>query len=567
MKNSPEKNISKVNLGICAMEKKSGSTPMKNILDNLSKFKEFNIIIFSEEIIFKSEIEKWPIVDALIIFFSDGFPYNKGLKYINLRKPFLVNDFEIQKVFWDRVKVLKMLEEEGIPIPNHIIIDRGDEINNDGENVSNSGELNTSAEKEKKVKTYKKEINCLIKENRINDLKLNLRKGNSVFQNTKITSMKNEHQKLKSNLSKNSSSSNSTKNYNSNNEAKVDELMEFDDHIEYKGKKLYKPFVEKPFNGDDHNIYIYYPPNLGGGHKRLFRKTKEYSSLYFPNLNEIRRDKSYIYEEFLQSDGFDIKVYTIGKDYAHAEERKSPTVDGKVNRSIEGKEVRYPINLTKEEKEFAKKIVLKFKQNICGFDILRCQGNSYVCDVNGFSFVKGNQKYYKDCSNFLRKYILHGLKKDIHEGIDISTQPIFRELRIHSKHSKNFKSNKAQEELRSIVAVFRHGDRSPKEKMKLIVEDSRFLSLFDEFGKNNTKKEIKLKKANELSRVLEIVNEILSENKQMTIGEDNFYTRIFQIKMVLERKIHFDGLTRKIQMKPNSKMGWESNPCRDRTSL
>ena len=55
--------------------------------------------------------------------------------------------------------------------------------------------------------------------------------------------------------------------------------MEFDDHIEYKGKKLYKPFVEKPFNGDDHNIYIYYPPNLGGGHKRLFRKTKEYSSL------------------------------------------------------------------------------------------------------------------------------------------------------------------------------------------------------------------------------------------------------------------------------------------------
>ena len=245
MKNSPEKNISKVNLGICAMEKKSGSTPMKNILDNLSKFKEFNIIIFSEEIIFKSEIEKWPIVDALIIFFSDGFPYNKGLKYINLRKPFLVNDFEIQKVFWDRVKVLKMLEEEGIPIPNHIIIDRGDEINNDGENVSNSGELNTSAEKEKKVKTYKKEINCLIKENRINDLKLNLRKGNSVFQNTKITSMKNEHQKLKSNLSKNSSSSNSTKNYNSNNEAKVDELMEFDDHIEYKGKKLYKPFVEK----------------------------------------------------------------------------------------------------------------------------------------------------------------------------------------------------------------------------------------------------------------------------------------------------------------------------------
>ena len=88
------------------------------------------------------------------------------------------------------------------------------------------------------------------------------------------------------------------------------ELIECDDYIEYKGKKLYKPFVEKPLNGDDHDIYIYYTPNLGGGHKRLFRKTKDLSSLYFPNLNEIRRDKKYINEEFLQTDGFDIKVWT-----------------------------------------------------------------------------------------------------------------------------------------------------------------------------------------------------------------------------------------------------------------
>ena len=46
-----------------------------------------------------------------------------------------------------------MLEEENIPIPSHIIIDRGDEINNEKEN--NSRDLNTSYEKEEKVKTYK----------------------------------------------------------------------------------------------------------------------------------------------------------------------------------------------------------------------------------------------------------------------------------------------------------------------------------------------------------------------------------------------------------------------------
>ena len=550
-----------IKLGICAMPKKVNSKHMKNILDNFEKFEEFKIIIFTEDIIFKQEIENWPIVDSLIIFFSDGFPYTKALKYINLRKPFLVNDFEIQKVFWNREKVLRMLEEENIPIPSHIIIDRGDEINNEKEN--NSRDLNTSYEKEEKVKTYKMEINELIKnENKMN----NVRKKMSVQNIEKeVIKMENEKkEKINKKLGMNNNITDNINIQNKNNSIEKsgenDELLEFDDHIKYKGKKLYKPYVEKPFNGDDHDIYIYYPTNLGGGQKRLFRKTKEYSSLYFPNLNKIRRDKSYIYEEFLPSDGFDVKIYTIGPDNTHAEARKSPTLDGKVNRSSDGKEIRYPINLTPKEKEIAKKIVLKFKQNICGFDILRCQGNSYVCDVNGFSFVKGNEQYYRDCTDFIRKLIKQRINYETNElnnnlskeSSENSSTTILQNVGLQNKEEKLISQ---KEVLRTIIAVFRHADRSPKEKMKLIIENEEFLSLFDEFGKKgnkNKKKEIKLKKPNELKRVLQIANNFLENNKdkKFSLGLDNFYTKIFQIKMVLEQKINFDGLTRKIQLKP-----------------
>lgn len=56
-----------------------------------------------------------------------------------------------------------------------------------------------------------------------------------------------------------------------------------------------------------------------------------------------------------------MQVYTVGPDYAHAEARKSPALDGKVERDSEGKEIRYPVMLTAMEKLVARKVCMAFK--------------------------------------------------------------------------------------------------------------------------------------------------------------------------------------------------------------
>jgi inositol hexakisphosphate/diphosphoinositol-pentakisphosphate kinase len=179
---------------------------------------------------------------------------------------------------------------------------------------------------------------------------------------------------------------------NGNNDTDV---AEYDDHIEVDGVITHKPFVEKPVNADHHNIAINYPTSADGGCKKLFRKIGNRSSEFCADVNEVRRDGSYIYEQFVETQGTDVNMYTLGPEYGHAEACKSPTVDVKVERDSEGNEVRFPAILTLREKEIAHRIVLGFKQCVCGFDLRQVQeGDSlfpYVCDVNGWSFVKNNR--------------------------------------------------------------------------------------------------------------------------------------------------------------------------------
>ncbi|KAJ8412985.1 hypothetical protein AAFF_G00105670 [Aldrovandia affinis] len=295
-------------------------------------------------------------------------------------------------------------------------------------------------------------------------------------------------------------------------------LVEGDDHVEVNGEVFQKPFVEKP---------------------RLFRKIGSRSSVYSPE-SSVRKTGSYIYEEFMPTDGTDVKVYTVGPDYAHAEARKSPALDGKVERDSEGKEIRYPVMLTAMEKLVARKVCLAFKQTVCGFDLLRANGHSFVCDVNGFSFVKNSMKYYDDCAKILGNIVMRELAPQFQIPWSIPTEA--EDIPIVPTTSGTMM------ELRCVIAIIRHGDRTPKQKMKMEVRNPMFFDLFDKYGGYKTGK-LKLKKPKQLQEVLDIARQLLADLGQHNDCEiEEKKSKLEQLKTVLEMYGHFSGINRKVQI-------------------
>ncbi|XP_030915558.1 inositol hexakisphosphate and diphosphoinositol-pentakisphosphate kinase 1 isoform X2 [Geospiza fortis] len=316
-------------------------------------------------------------------------------------------------------------------------------------------------------------------------------------------------------------------------------LVEGEDHVEVNGAVFPKPFVEKPVSAEDHNVYIYYPTSAGGGSQRLFRKIGSRSSVYSPE-SSVRKTGSYIYEEFMPTDGTDVKVYTVGPDYAHAEARKSPALDGKVERDSEGKEIRYPVMLTAMEKLVARKVCVAFKQTVCGFDLLRANGHSFVCDVNGFSFVKNSMKYYDDCAKILGNIIMRELAPQFHIPWSIPTEA--EDIPIVPTTSGTMM------ELRCVIAVIRHGDRTPKQKMKMEVKHPRFFELFEKYDGYKTGK-LKLKKPEQLQEVLDIARQLVVELGSHSDCEiEERKSKLEQLKSVLEMYGHFSGINRKVQL-------------------
>ncbi|KAL6587509.1 Inositol hexakisphosphate and diphosphoinositol-pentakisphosphate kinase vip2 [Orobanche minor] len=435
--------VKKIMVGVCVMEKKAFSGPMLQILQRLQAFGEFEIVHFGDKVILEEPIESWPVCDCLIAFYSTRYPLQKAEAYAALRKPFLVNELEQERLLHDRRKVYERLEMYGIPVPRYALVNR--EFSNQGLNY----------------------------------------------------------------------------------------FIEEEDFVEVDGNRFWKPFVEKPVDGDDHSIMIYYPSSAGGGMKELFRKVGNRSSEFHPDVRRVRREGSYIYEEFMPTGGTDVKVYTVGPEYAHAEARKSPVVDGVVMRNPDGKEIRYPVLLTPTEKQMAREVCIAFRQA---------------------------SLYYDDAACVLRKMFLDAKAPHLSSTIppvlpwkvNESVQPCEGLTRQGSGIIGTFGQS---EELRCVIAIIRHGDRTPKQKVKLKVSEEKLLNLMLKYNGGRPRAETKLKSAVQLQDLLDATRILVPRarhgRESDSEAEDIEHAeKLRQVKAVLEEGGHFSGIYRKVQLKP-----------------
>ena len=103
-------------VGICAMDQKARAAPMTEMLNRLTSFTasglvEFKVVYFGNETLLNQPVEEWPLCEALIAFYSTGFPLQKAQEYVALRRPLVFNDLQKQELLFDRRETYRILQE------------------------------------------------------------------------------------------------------------------------------------------------------------------------------------------------------------------------------------------------------------------------------------------------------------------------------------------------------------------------------------------------------------------------------------------------------------------------
>lgn len=201
-----------------------------------------------------------------------------------------------------------------------------------------------------------------------------------------------------------------------------------------------------------------------------------------------------------------------------------------------------------EERSWAARISEGFGQAVCGFDMLRCDNGkkSQVIDVNGWSFVKGNDSYYG-----MYIFLAHHLACRVDMRFTDKAAEILASLCIQASASAERPLPAAETTaedaptwlLKANVTVFRHADRTPKQKLKFNfpigeVWTQPFVRLL-----NGEKEEIILREREQLSWIATAVEEAKGLGAD---GDD--LVKLTQLNNALFSKIELPGT--KAQLKP-----------------
>merc|ERR1719356_683227 len=152
-------------------------------------------------------------------------------------------------------------------------------------------------------------------------------------------------------------------------------LEEHEDWVVIDGKRISKPFVEKPVDRRNRDIYVYYPKRAGGG--RALVATRESGDVQyvcdFEQVSQVRREGSFIYQEYFQNEGFVVQAVCVG-GYAYG----NAVPSGMFTRpsGARGGDRFCPVILRQEEKRIAERLHRVLRQALFGITFVRTQTGS-----------------------------------------------------------------------------------------------------------------------------------------------------------------------------------------------
>jgi inositol hexakisphosphate/diphosphoinositol-pentakisphosphate kinase len=108
-------------------------------------------------------------------------------------------------------------------------------------------------------------------------------------------------------------------------------------------------------------------------------------------------------------------------------------------------------------------------------------GSTDVCDVNGWSFVKQSRSYFEDCAELLYRLVVARCMRPasrVSSPNVLSTTPPRAQPR-EIKGPANSTDNMG--ELVCVIAIVRHGERTPKQKSKYISTRQEWLDIYNAY--------------------------------------------------------------------------------------